>query len=121
MRRREGEALARVLNHEVDQIESLARRAHAPGVRGDRAMTSRNRRVLEDQIVGGVATDRKILFMEREGRILQWPGNTHQPRVCAGPPPATSAKVDDMWKNTYRLRKTAHGWRIVSSSVIYIK
>ena len=53
------------------------------GLGGDRAMTPRNRRVFEDQIVGGVATNRKLLFMEREGRILQWPGNTDQPRVCA--------------------------------------
>lgn len=44
----------------------------------------------------------------------------HQPRVCSGPPPATSAKIDDVWKNTYDLRKTKSGWRIVSDSVIYL-
>jgi hypothetical protein len=45
----------------------------------------------------------------------------HQPRLCSGPPPPTSAKVDAAWKNTYQLEKTGHGWRIISSSVIYLR
>jgi hypothetical protein len=34
---------------------------------------------------------------------------------------ATSAKTDDVWKNTYELVKNKQGWRIVSTSVIYVK
>jgi hypothetical protein len=45
----------------------------------------------------------------------------HQPRVCSGPPPPTPALGDENAKVTYELVRTPPGWRILSSSAIYIR